>query len=151
MATHTGLMQATSHTADARQGRTNVFVVEDSQSIRLRLVDMLNAIQGVSVVGEAESAANAVSGIMQTRPDAVVLDIHLAGGSGIDVLREVHPRAPGIVFIILTNHADPQYRRVCMQAGASHFLDKSAEFKRVGELIADLNPAAPSPATHPNQ
>ena len=151
MAAHTGAMQSTphaSHEAHARRGRTHVFVVEDSASIRTRLIDMLNAIEGVSVVGEAESAANAVSGIMQTLPDSVVLDIHLPGGSGIDVLRAVHPRAPGIVFIILTNYPNPQYRRICMQAGASHFLDKTAEFNRVGELIAKLEPAQTSTATH---
>jgi two-component system, NarL family, response regulator DevR len=114
----------------------NVFIVEDSISIRERLAALLTEIEGVSVVGEADSPSAAVDGILRMRPDSVVLDIHLVNGSGIEVLREVHPRIPGIVFIVLTSHPDPQYRRICMQAGASYFLDKNTEFAKVGEVIA---------------
>ncbi len=116
--------------------RINVFLVEDSISIRERLAGLLTEIEGVYVVGEADSPSAAVDGILRTRPDSVVLDIHLLNGSGIEVLREVHPRFPEIVFIVLTNHPDPQYRRICMQAGASYFLDKNTEFATVGEVIA---------------
>ena len=56
-----------------------------------------------------------------------MLDYQLDGGTGLDVLRAVHPQAPEIVFIVLTNHAKPQYRRVCLDAGASDFFDKSPE------------------------
>jgi DNA-binding NarL/FixJ family response regulator len=118
--------------------RTNVFVVEDSASIRERLVGMLGDMEGVSVVGEAETPQTAVEGILRTRPDSVLLDIQLIGGSGIDVLRETHPRSPGTVFIVLTNHPDPQYRRICMEAGAAYFFDKNTEIARVREVIAAL-------------
>jgi len=118
--------------------RTRVFVVEDSVSIRERLVDMLGDIEGVSVVGEADSIRTAVEGILRTRPKSVVLDIQLVDGSGVDVLREVCPQAPEVVFVVLTNHADPQYRRICMEAGASHFFDKSTEIGKIREVIAGL-------------
>ena len=114
----------------------SVYIVEDSDSIRARLVDMLGDVAGLRVVGEAESAESAVTGILRTQPDAVVLDIHLAGSSGLDVLRQVHRLAPGILLIVLTNYPNVQYRRICMQAGASHFLDKSAEFRRVAILLS---------------
>jgi two-component system, NarL family, response regulator DevR len=123
-------------TAPAR--RTNVFLVEDSAPIRARLAEMLGDVAGVSVVGEAETPAAAIDGILHTHPDSVVLDIQLSGGSGIEVLRKVCPVAPDIVFIMLTNHPDPQYRAVCMQYGATHFLDKSTEFDKVRKVIADL-------------
>jgi DNA-binding NarL/FixJ family response regulator len=119
--------------------RTNVFLVEDSAPIRARLCEMLSTIDGVSIVGEAESAASAIDGILRTQPDSVVLDVRLAGGTGIEVLRKVCPLAPHIVFIMLTNHSDPQYRRTCLQSGAAHFLDKSTEFDKVKEVIAGLN------------
>jgi len=115
---------------------TTVFLVEDSPAIRLRLANLLNKIDGVSIVGEAESAATAIEGILRTRPDAVVLDIKLVGGSGIEVLRKVRPVEPSIRFIVLTNNADVQYRKVCMAAGADHFLDKASEFEKVKHLIS---------------
>ena len=46
-----------------------------------------------------------------------------------------------IVFIVLTNTAGPQYRRLCLANGARHFLDKSFDFDRVGGILADLRSA----------
>jgi two-component system response regulator DevR len=122
----------------ARTDRTNVFLVEDSAPIRMRLAEMLGAIDGVSIVGEADAPASAIEGILRTHPDSVVLDIQLTGGSGIEVLRKVRSIDSGIVFIMLTNHANPQYRKICMEAGANYFLDKSSEFENVKEIIAEL-------------
>jgi DNA-binding NarL/FixJ family response regulator len=120
------------------QRPTQVFIVDDSTSIRLRLNEMLRRMTDVAVVGEADSAMAAVDGILRTRPDSVLLDLNLMGKSGMDVLRTVHPQAPDIVFVVLTNHSEPQYRRACARAGARYFLDKSTEFERVREVIAEI-------------
>ena len=117
---------------------TSVFLVEDSAAIRERLAGLLGEIASVELVGEAETAIDAIDGILRTRPDSVVLDIRLAQGSGIDVLRRVHPQAPEIVFIMLTNFANPQYRKICMDAGASYFIDKSTEMARVKQIVSAL-------------
>lgn len=122
----------------ALQTRTNVFIVEDSESVRRRLARVLGDIEGVRVVGEAETPGEALAGILRTRPDSVLLDLHLAGGSGLDVLRRAHPQTPGTVFIVLTNHATAQYRRACMDAGAAYFFDKSHDIAKVRDVIAGL-------------
>ena len=116
--------------------RNRVFIVEDSGPIRERLAALLREIEGVTIVGEADSVRGAVEGILRTRPESVVLDIQLPDGSGVEVLREVCPRAPEVVFVVLTNHPNPQYRRICMEAGASHFFDKSTEFGRIKDVFA---------------
>jgi DNA-binding NarL/FixJ family response regulator len=117
----------------------NVFIVEDSAAIRTRLVALLREIDGVSIAGEADTAQAAVEGILRTRPQTVVLDLHLQGGaSGIDVLRATHAKAPETVFIVLTSHADPLYRRICMDAGASYFFDKTTEIGKLRETVAKL-------------
>ena len=117
---------------------TQVFIVDDSISIRTRLAEMLAKMADVSIVGEAASAPDAVDGILDKRPDSVLLDLNLSGRSGIEVLRTVHKQAPEIVFVVLTNHSEPQYRRACTLAGAQYFLDKSTEFDRVREVIAQI-------------
>ncbi len=117
---------------------TRVFIVDDSAAIRARLTEMLATMSHVRVVGEADSAREAVAGILRAQPDSVLLDLNLMGRTGIDVMRTVRPKAPGIVFVVLTNHAEPQYRRVCAEAGAAYFLDKSSEFDRVREVIAEI-------------
>src|SRR4029450_2422243 len=116
--------------------RKGVFIVEDSASIRSRLVEMLEDVDGIRVVGEAESPAAATAAILETVPDLVILDFQLIGGAGVDFMRAVRPVLPEVVFLVLTNHPNPQYRRICMEAGARWFFDKSTEFGRIKDVIA---------------
>jgi DNA-binding NarL/FixJ family response regulator len=117
---------------------TQVYIVDDSPDIRARLAEMLGRIDNVRVVGQAGAAPEALVDILSLRPDSVLLDLNLNGSSGMQVLRAVHPQHPGIVFVVLTNHAELQYRRACERAGASYFLDKSTEFDRVPGVIAEI-------------
>jgi DNA-binding NarL/FixJ family response regulator len=118
-----------------RAGR--VFIVEDSAPIRSRLVELLGEIDGVSVVGEAQTPDEAVAGIRLTQPHCVVLDLQLIGGTGIDVLRAVHSVSPEIAFVVLTANPTAQYRRACVQAGAGWFLDKSTEFGKLKGVVIE--------------
>jgi len=117
---------------------TRIYIVEDSAAIRTRLQELLARMGGVDVVGEAASATEAIVDILALRPHSVLLDLNLGDRSGINVLRAIRPQAPQIQFVVLTNHAEPQYRRACEQAGAAFFLDKTTEFNRVPEVIATI-------------
>jgi ABC-type proline/glycine betaine transport system ATPase subunit len=84
----------------------------------------------------------AVARALAARPDLVLLDINLAEGSGFDVLRAVHAEAPQIEFYMLSNFAAFPYRDLAERLGARAFFDKSKEFKRVRDLIAQRAAAA---------
>ena len=119
--------------------RIKVFVAEDSLLIRDRLVEMLGEVDGVTVVGAVETPGDAIAGILQTDPDFVVIVYQLKGGTDVDVLNAVHSQSPATVFpvfLVLTNHANPQYRRICQEAGAAFFFDKSLEFDKVRDVVA---------------
>ncbi len=126
---------------DNTQSAVSVFVVEDSPIVRKRLVAMLDETPGICIVGEADCPAAAVDGIRRTRPDWVVLDMQLIGGTGIDVLRQVRTEVPRTGFIVLTHLGIAPYRRLAEAAGADYFLDKT-ETSRLREIIAA--PGAPS-------
>jgi len=115
-----------------------VFVVEDSAPVRERLVEMIREVEGVEVVGEADSYGTAVAGIMSTQPDVAILDISLADGNGIDVLVSVKTRLPGLRGIILTNYNSPQHFKASADAGAEYFLDKSVDFERIAEILEHM-------------
>jgi len=117
---------------------TNLYLVEDSASIRSRIAEMLALLPDVRIVGEAAQAPDAVAGILALRPHGVLLDLNLGATSGMDVLRRIRGIAPEITFVVLTNHAEPQYRRACERAGAAYFLDKTTEFHRVPAVISEL-------------
>jgi len=106
--------------------------------MRERLHEYLDEIDGVEVVGDAATPRDAIAGILATTPDLVLLDYHLDGGTGVDVLRGVHPVAPEVVFVVLTQHDGPQLRRACLAAGANHVLDKATEFQRIRQLVAEI-------------
>jgi DNA-binding NarL/FixJ family response regulator len=112
-----------------------VFLVEDSPAIRARLAATIKAIQGTELVGEAGSVGAAIEGIRSTHPGAVILDLQLEDGSGLDVLKAVYPSAPELRVAVLTNYATDQHRRACLDAGAEFFLDKSADFPRIREIV----------------
>jgi DNA-binding NarL/FixJ family response regulator len=118
---------------------TTVFLVEDSSIIRQRLLQLLNALPAVNVVGQAETPWEAIEQICARQPDVVILDIKLKGGSGINVLREVKRHMPAIVVVMLTNYTSPQFRSQCMQAGADYFLDKTNEFQNIAPILEQRN------------
>ena len=114
-----------------------VFLVEDSAPVRARLAEMVSAIPGAVLVGEAERAETAIREILEKRPNVVLLDLGLAaGGSGFEVLRGVHRAAPDIDFYMLSNFAAEPYRQLAERLGAREFFDKSRDLERVRELIA---------------
>jgi DNA-binding NarL/FixJ family response regulator len=114
----------------------SVFLVEDSPLVLERLSELLEAIPGVKVVGRATGARDAIAGIHQAKPEVVVLDLKLAQGSGFDVLSELHPREPGIDFYMLSSFSSDPYRRRAERLGARAFFDKTTEFERVRDAIA---------------
>jgi len=117
-----------------------VFVVEDSAAVRERLIEMIREIEDIEVVGEAATYDAAVDGILSTRPDVAVLDIKLGdgGGSGIDVLNQVRKGLPAMKAIVLSNYATPQHMKASADAGAEYFLDKSADFERITEILEQM-------------
>ena len=114
-----------------------VFVVESSPLIRERLEDMLDSIEGVRSVGHAAGADEAIHEILNLHPHAVVLDVRLVQGTGFDVLRALHEQAPEIAVYMLSNFASEPYRRLAARLGVAGFFDKTTQFERVCETLAD--------------
>ena len=123
-----------------------VFIADDSRVVVERLADLLKEVPGVQLVGRANDAPEAIHSIVKTNPDAVILDLQMPGGSGLDVLRSIRRSHPSVWVLICTNYPYPQYREECIAAGANYFLDKSAEFEKIPEILRDLTKKAPNVA-----
>jgi len=117
----------------------NVLIVDDSQLVAERLEGMLTQIsEDLRVIWHAQSAAEGRQAFRCGRPDVVILDVQMPGGSGIDLIPEVKQATPVPVVIMLTNYPFPQYRDRCLEAGADYFFDKSGEFEEVSTVLARL-------------
>src|SRR5580704_17938723 len=130
----------------SRRRKMRVFIADDSRVVVERLADLLKEVPGVQLVGRPNDAPEALHSIVKTNPDAVILDLQMPGGSGLDVLRSIRQSHPSVWVLICTNYPYPQYREECIAAGANYFLDKSAEFERIPEILRELTKKAPDVA-----
>lgn len=119
-----------------------VVLVEDSPVVRKQLLDTLKEQPFVSVVGIAATEAEALCTIGLTRPHVVLLDLGLASGSGLEVLRKLRKAGFGGTILVLSNREAEIYGPLCIQNGANGFYDKGREFER---FIVDLNVLAEAP------
>jgi DNA-binding NarL/FixJ family response regulator len=94
----------------------------------------------MEIVGEAATEARAINICRYADPEALILDMQLAEGSGLGVLKAMQyanaERKP--VVIILTNFPSPAVERAARGLGANWFLDKSREFRRLPELLRGI-------------
>lgn len=111
---------------------------DDSVVIREHLIRLLAEIAGLEVIGQAQNAAEALSGLCRLEPDVAILDIQMSGGNGIQVLQKIKRQQPAIIVMMLTSYAYPQYRQKCMEYGADFFFDKAQGYKKLKEVFTAL-------------
>jgi DNA-binding NarL/FixJ family response regulator len=113
-----------------------VLLVEDSKVLTERLREALSLLDGVDVVGAVDTEATATARAREPGVDVIVLDLQLREGTGFGVLRDLGADRPAVV--VLTNCVLPEYRRCAKQLGADHFLNKSADYERLADVIGEL-------------
>lgn len=121
----------------------NIFLVEDSASIRRLLVRRLDAIPGMRVVGEAASERQALALIRWTQPDAVLLDLSLTEGSGLGLVSQLRASGYEGRISVLTAQDVDAYRRACFVAGADAFYDKASGLESLFDDLIDSAAALP--------
>lgn len=119
-----------------------ILVMDDAPVVRRLIVGLLDEIDGVDVVFQAEDALAAMKVMEEHEPEIAILDIKVPGGpglrNGIDVLKAFKSTHPSAAVIMLTNHATSKYKMECEQAGAEYFFDKSNEFDKLPFVVEEL-------------
>jgi len=113
-------------------------VVEDSVPVRERLCALLMAEGCVQIVAEAGSVREGFLAFERFRPQAVILDIGLPDGTGLDLLRQIKKAAPLCFAIVLTGFREPVFAELARTLGADCFFHKATEFERVTETLRAL-------------
>jgi DNA-binding NarL/FixJ family response regulator len=113
-------------------------LVEDSIAVRRRLREIIEDIGRFRILGEFDTAQEAIGAIGANPPDVMLLDIKLRIGNGIEVLRHVKQHAPNAKVIVFSQHDDPGYREQFEQAGASFFFNKTHETAQLVATLAEL-------------
>ncbi|MBI3286355.1 MAG: response regulator transcription factor [Burkholderiales bacterium] len=113
----------------------NLFIVEDSALIQNRLIRFIEEIPGMHVVGVAGDIDSAYQGILGSHADAMILDIQLSDGNGLQLLKDIKQSKPEIKVVVLTNHSTEANRIHALRAGADGFLDKSTDFELIPGIL----------------
>jgi DNA-binding NarL/FixJ family response regulator len=109
-----------------------VVVVDDHAIVRDGLVALLGAMDGTHVVGQAESAADALALVATEQPDVVVMDIQMPGElDGIEATRRITAEHPDVRVVMLTMNEDDETVVSAIRAGASGYLLKGSGAKEV--------------------
>jgi DNA-binding NarL/FixJ family response regulator len=115
-----------------------VFLVDDHGLFRAGVRTELEGVH--EVVGEAADVEQAVARIPATRPDVVLLDVHLPGGGGTEVLARLVPTHPDLKFLALSVSDNPDDVIAVIRAGARGYVTKSisgTELADAVERVAD--------------
>jgi len=120
-----------------------VAIVDDEEPVRKALRRLLRAsgLQAESYAGGREFLEAAAG----RAPDCVLLDLHMTGMSGLQVLRKLRTLAPQPAVLIITAHDEPETREQCLAAGAAGYLTKPLDERLLLNAIsAALGAAAQS-------
>lgn len=104
--------------------KLRIVLVDDHEVVRLGLRSLLERQPDLAVVGEAETAHEAVQAVERLAPDVVVLDIRLPGRSGVEACAEIKRRRPETKIVVLTSYAEDEVLLDAIAAGAEGYVLK---------------------------
>lgn len=113
----------------------DVFIVENSSSVRASMHPVLSDISEVNVIGRAVSETSAIERIAALLPDVVILDLNLQSGSGFAVLETVKKYHSTIKVIVFSHYIDQQCIDRCKRSGADYYFDKSFQLMQLRQII----------------
>lgn len=118
--------------------KARIFLVDDHPVVRSGLADLINQESDLAVCGEGTSAEEALQRIGETSPDLVVVDLSLEGTSGLELVKSLKVRYPGLPSLVLSMHEETVYAERAIRAGALGYVMKNAP---LGDLQAAIRSA----------
>ena len=106
--------------------KISVFLVDDHRLLRESLRELLKLEDDISIAGEADNGRDAVTGIFETSPDIVLMDVLMPELNGIDAITDILLEKPGTSIIILSGRTDVETVHRAFQRGANGYLSKAS-------------------------
>lgn len=116
-----------------------VSIVEDLTEVREGLIELIQSDEELLMVGSFKDAEAATEKLPTLRADIVIMDINLPGMSGIDCIRAIKEKCPDTEFMMFTVYENDEKVLQALKAGATGYLLKRTEPKRIVESIKELN------------
>jgi DNA-binding NarL/FixJ family response regulator len=116
-----------------------VLLVDDSSGFRGLLHMFLSSVPDVEVVGEAADGVEAITAVLRTKPDLVLMDVRMPALNGLQATRRLRVAGVGIPIVLLSAYGDAIPSWLAREVGADEVLDKSTLGERLPDVLGALN------------
>ena len=103
---------------------TKILIVDDHPLVRTGFAQLIGDCPDLEVCGEAGDMAEALRQIDGTHPDLAIIDLSLAGGSGLDLIEHIKSRDKNILMLVASMHDETLYAERVLAAGARGYINK---------------------------
>lgn len=115
-----------------------VLLVDDHELVRSGFEALLNAADGIIVIGVADSGEVGIDLVKKLKPDVVLLDIGLPGIGGLETCKRILQHYPDVKVIALTVHTDGPIPQQILKLGAMGFISKSSPCDEMIEAVRQV-------------
>ena len=115
-----------------------ILIADDHAIVRMGLVTLLGAQDGLEIVGEASNGEQAVARALKLKPDVVVMDLVMPKKDGIAATTELHEKLPTAKCLILTSFGTAEELQAALHAGAAGILLKSTANSKLVAAIRKI-------------
>ncbi|MGM7681232.1 response regulator [Cytobacillus sp. Hm23] len=115
--------------------KIKVVVVDDHEMVRRGIISYLMTERDIKVVGEGKNGKEGIELVKKNKPDVVLMDLLMEGGTGIDATKQVMAINPACKVIILTSYYDDEQVFPAIEAGAFSYLLKTSRADQISDAI----------------
>jgi DNA-binding NarL/FixJ family response regulator len=116
----------------------SIVLVDDQAIVRAAFKSLLESVPHFRVVGDAGDARRGIELVTELRPDVVILDITMAGMSGLDAVGPIKKASPRTHVLMASQHEGMKFVQQALQAGADGYLSKDSEPQELGLAIESV-------------
>ena len=117
------------------QRRTRILLVDDHPMVRERLAEVINREPDLVVCAEAEDRSQAIETIKARQPALVIVDITLRNSNGVELIKDIHSRWPGLLMLVVSMHDESLYAERVLRAGARGYITKQEATRSILRAI----------------
>ena len=114
---------------------TRILIVDDHPLVRTGFAQLIGDCPDLEVCGEAGDMAEALKQVDATHPDLAIIDLSLAGGSGLDLIERIKSRNKDILMLVASMHDETLYAERVLAAGARGYVNKQEAQDRIIQAI----------------
>ena len=114
---------------------TRILIVDDHPLVRTGFAQLIGDCPDLQVCGEARDMAEAMQQVETTKPDLAIIDLSLAGGSGLDLIERIKTRHKNVLMLVASMHDETLYAERVLAAGARGYINKQEAQDRIIRAI----------------